>query len=438
MWFFGAESIAAFVQTLNRIFAARDAAETAETNAGTSATAAAGSATAAAGSATAAAGSATSADTSETNAETWAEGADIDVIDIGGTKSAKGWRDQTIIGRAGEGGRRRRAGRARHGRRYGVSQWAEGSDAEVAALGGTKSSKGHTDDAEAFRDEAEVFAQQAGGGVYAQRVLSGPPVPWYDLSLSSAYAEVTSTNCTVDLDNNTVKPDTDAVWSCVLRVDLTADAANNGLYGAGVLSFRLDDDDGAYADTNATPSVRFLNAAFATVQTVGLGSWEDADERPRLRVGEHRARRHGEVRRARRSRGRATAAGPRRASAPSPTRRSSRSGSSPSPRPTRATAASRGTSSAATSPTPSRRPTPSAASSSASRRAGRRRSRSRNVALMSGAEPTFLNASGATVAVQGDGVSAMKSPDGTTLAVDGKLRALCRGGINWYLDGHLS
>ena len=317
------------------------------------------------------------------------------------------------------------------------SQWAEGSDAEVAALGGTKSSKGHTDDAEAFRDEAEVFAQQAGGGVYAQRVLAGPPVPWYDLSLSSAYAEVTSTNCTVDLDNNTVKPDTDAVWSCVLRVDLTADAANNGLYGAGVLSFRLDDDDGAYADTNATPSVRFLNAAFATVQTVGLGSWEDADE---ARVYESvnivpvATAKYVELVVTGQGDGGGTSAGLGAfANAPFQSvglltlaEADARYG--------------RVARDVVSRDLPYTLTQADALGGVVIRltASGAQTLTLPNVALMSGAEPTFLNASGATVAVQGDGVSAMKSPDGTTLAVDGKLRALCRGGINWYLDGHLS
>jgi len=93
----------------------------------------------ASGYATAASGSATAASGSETNASYWAEGTDGQVAPLGGTHSAKGWAADSAASAASVVAN---VGKA--------ATWAEGSDADVAVLGGEHSSKGWSDEAKAW------------------------------------------------------------------------------------------------------------------------------------------------------------------------------------------------------------------------------------------------------------------------------------------------
>jgi phage gp45-like len=84
---------------------------------------------------------ATAAATSNTNSSHWAEGSDAQVIALGGEKSSKGWNTKT---------------------NQDGSHWAEGTDQQVIALGGTKSSKGWADVSETQADRSESAARSRG------------------------------------------------------------------------------------------------------------------------------------------------------------------------------------------------------------------------------------------------------------------------------------
>jgi hypothetical protein len=83
---------------------------------------------------------ATAAATSNTNSSHWAEGSDAQVIALGGEKSSKGWNTKT---------------------NQDGSHWAEGTDQQVIALGGTKSSKGWADVSETQADRSEAEADRS-------------------------------------------------------------------------------------------------------------------------------------------------------------------------------------------------------------------------------------------------------------------------------------
>ena len=76
-----------------------------------------------------------------TKSSQWAEGTDADVAALGGTHSAKGW--------AAEAG----------AEKDDAHIWAEGTDGQVTPLGGTHSSKGWAEAAEQEKDDAHIWAE---------------------------------------------------------------------------------------------------------------------------------------------------------------------------------------------------------------------------------------------------------------------------------------
>ena len=98
-----------------------------------------------------AAESASNAATSEANAETWSEGNDTDVAALGGTHSSKGWSDV-------------------------AKTWAEGTDEQMPPIHGVHSSKGWAAEAEKEKVDAHIWAEgtdaqvEALGGTHSAKV----------------------------------------------------------------------------------------------------------------------------------------------------------------------------------------------------------------------------------------------------------------------------
>ena len=96
--------------------------------------------------------SADAADASVTKAAKWAEGSDADVSALGGTHSSKGWSDVSKghsddasgYATAASGSAAAASGHETH-----ASYWAEGTDGQVTPLGGTHSAKGWAADSAA-------------------------------------------------------------------------------------------------------------------------------------------------------------------------------------------------------------------------------------------------------------------------------------------------
>jgi len=101
------------------------------------------------------------ADASVTKAAKWAEGSDADVSALGGTHSSKGWSDVSKGHSDDANGYATAASgsaTAASGSETNASYWAEGTDGQVTPLGGTHSAKGWAAEAQTSADAAAAAA----------------------------------------------------------------------------------------------------------------------------------------------------------------------------------------------------------------------------------------------------------------------------------------
>ena len=105
--------------------------------------------------------SADAADASVTKAAKWAEGSDADVSALGGTHSSKGWSDVSkghSDDASGYATAASGSATAASGSETNASYWAEGTDGQVTPLGGTHSAKGWAAEAQTSADAAAAAA----------------------------------------------------------------------------------------------------------------------------------------------------------------------------------------------------------------------------------------------------------------------------------------
>lgn len=141
---------------------------------------------AAAASAAAAAQSEANAATSVVNASKWAEGTDAQVAPLGGTHSSKGWGDISKI-------------------------WSEGTDAQAQALGGTHSAKGWADVSAGYADDSENSKIAAAGS--ADNASDSA-------TLAQAWAESNSTpDGEFDADSPTGYTQSSKTWALSSKAD---------------------------------------------------------------------------------------------------------------------------------------------------------------------------------------------------------------------------
>ena len=147
----------------------------------------------------AAAASAAAAATSETHAAQWAEGTDAQVQALGGDHSSKNW--VTI-----------------------ASQWTEGTDEEVAALGGTHSSEGWADVSAGHASDSEDSATASAGSASDSADSATLAQKWAESS--------TSPDGETDTDSDTGYTKSSKTWALAAKADsLYADQIASQLEG---------------------------------------------------------------------------------------------------------------------------------------------------------------------------------------------------------------